>query len=120
MELKSAHREIETLLTEITNLKKLNESLLKKNDMYKSITNSPIKQKLIKPISPNTMNKDKHTQTTPIRRTPTEAKPNSEATQQPQIINIILNEKVQHSEMQTTDNSRVFATKAQNLCIKYK
>lgn len=63
--LKSAHKEIETLLLENSNLKRRNEELLEKNELYKKVTYSPVKQKSNTPKKkkPLTLTSTQHTQT---------------------------------------------------------
>lgn len=48
-QLKSAHLEIEMLSLENSSLKQSNADLLKKNDMYKKVTSSPIKKRVQTP-----------------------------------------------------------------------
>lgn len=62
-ELRGAHQEIECLSLENTNLKKLNQDLVKKNKLYKTVTCRPVKS--TKTITPNKKKNrnDKQTQT---------------------------------------------------------
>ena len=62
LELASAHQEIEELSHENNSLKQANEDLMKKNDVYKRITNSPIKSSKSTPNKNSSIHK-KHKQT---------------------------------------------------------
>lgn len=66
-QLNSAHKEIEVLSLENSNLKKINEEFNKKNDIYKKIVSSPGKIKAKSSLmSPKKITKTKQTQTSPI------------------------------------------------------
>lgn len=66
LELKSAHQEIEILLLENKDLKYSNEELLKKNELYKKVTQSPSKPRTTTPKKkPPTISYNKQTQSEP-------------------------------------------------------
>lgn len=65
-QLQSAHNEIELLSLQNSDLKQINNELMKKNDIFKNIASSPIKKKVKTPLKKtiNSSMKTKQTQTT--------------------------------------------------------
>lgn len=76
LQLISAHNEIEALTLEISDLKRVNNELMIKNDLLKKITNSPAKQKHTTPKKTSlSQKKNKQTQTEKNRTISEDATP---------------------------------------------
>lgn len=120
LELESAHKEIDNLMTENNNLRKTNEALIKKNNLYKKITSSPIKQKQTTPKkSSNVTINYKQTQTTPMTRNIEEVTNTVDKTNLSKLIDLkTIEQKTKDHNMIKEDNIQPeLLTRKHKICI---